>query len=125
MGLSVYLYGPTRDHVCECATCGNMHAATSADTLYDDNITHNLTEMAGEARIYQALWRPEEIGIEAASQLIHPLTKGLALLESDPERFKAFDAPNGWGLYVNFVPFVRKYLEACKRYPDARVEVSR
>ena len=53
-----------------------------------------------------------------------PLRAGLALLKSDPERFKKFDSPNGWGLYVHFVPFVEKYLEACEQNPDSAVEVS-
>ena len=58
-------------------------------------------------------------------QLIEPLTKGLALLKSDPERFEAFNSPNGWGMYKHFVPFVERYLEACKEHPDADVGVSR
>jgi len=92
---------------------------------YESNITHNLTSMAGEAGIYEALWRPEEIGITKASQLIEPLTEGLKLLESDPPRFKKFNSDNGWGLYKHFVPFVRNYLEACKSHPQSTVVASR
>lgn len=125
MSLDVFLYGPEQDHMCECTECGNAHKATRSDLLYSTNITHNLNTMAEEAGIYKALWRPEEIGITTASELIAPLSAGLALMESDPKRFKEFDSPNGWGLYVNFVPFVRDYLDACKRFPSARVEVSR
>lgn len=93
--------------------------------VYDANITHNLGKMADEAGIYKHLWRPDEIGITKAEQLIEPLRVGLALLKSDPERFKKFDAENGWGLYIHFVPFVEKYLQACEKYPDAEVSVSR
>jgi hypothetical protein len=99
--------------------------AVRLTTVYDSNITHNLGRMAEEAGIYQHLWRPEEIGIAAAEELIEPLSAGLALLKSDPARFKAFDAPNGWGLYEHFVPFVEKYLDACRENPDAFVSVSR
>jgi hypothetical protein len=53
------------------------------------------------------------------------LTRGLALLTSDPERFKAFNSPNGWGMYEHFVPFVAKYLEACVTHPDAGVSACR
>jgi hypothetical protein len=81
--------------------------------------------MAEAAGIYKHLWRPEEIGITRAQELIEPLTNGLALLKSDPERFKGFDSPNGWGLYVNFVPWVENYLNACVEYPDAEISVSR
>lgn len=99
--------------------------AVRPTTVYDANITHNLGPMAEEAGIYKHLWRPEELGIKTAGELIEPLAAGLALLQSDPDRFKAFDAPNGWGLYEHFVPFVEKYLDACRGNPDATVEVSR
>lgn len=93
--------------------------------VYWSNITHNLGEMAEEAGIYNALWRPDEIGITQAAQLIEPLQAGLSLLKSDPVRFKKFNASNGWGTYEHFVPFVEKYLEACQDNPDAEVSVSR
>lgn len=93
--------------------------------VYSSNITHNLTGMAAEAGIYKHLWRPEELGITKAGELIEPLTAGLALLKSDAPRFEKHNAPNGWGLYKHFVPFVEEYLEACKETPDAIVRVSR
>lgn len=93
--------------------------------VYSANITHNLGRMAVEAGIYEALWRPDEIGITKAAQLVEPLERGLALLKSDPPRFEAFNAPNGWGLYKHFVPFVEQYLEACRANPDADVSASR
>ena len=98
---------------------------TLSKPVYSANITHNLCEMAEAAGIYKALWRPEEERYYRASDLIEPLTKGLALLTSDPERFKAFNSPNGWGMYEHFVPFVAKYLEACVANPNAIITVSR
>jgi hypothetical protein len=92
---------------------------------YSDNITHNLNTMAQQAGIYMQVWRPEECGIKTASQLIEPLTVGIALLKSDPERFKKFDSSNGWGLYENFVPWLERYLEACINNPNAEVSADR
>jgi hypothetical protein len=98
---------------------------TLSAPVYSANITHNLGKMAAEAGIYKALWRPEEEGYYHAEDLIEPLTKGLALLTADPERFKAFNSPNGWGMYEHFVPFVAKYLEACVAHPDATIDANR
>lgn len=95
------------------------------EAIYSANITHNLGKMAAEAGIYKALWRPEEVDIETAQQLIEPLEKGLNLLESDPARFRQFNPPNGWGTYEGLVRFVRHYLEACQEYPTAKVSVWR
>lgn len=81
--------------------------------------------MAAEAGLYDYLWRPEEIGITTAGQLIEPLSRGLELMRGDPERFKKFDSPNGWGLYVHFVPWIEKYLKACTEHPDAEIDVCR
>lgn len=123
--------------------------------LFSANITHNLNTMAGEAGIYEALWRPEEMiapeiaarlhisekekgyhhedtkAIEAefptphARDLIEPLRAGLALMKSDPSRFEKLNPSNGWGSYDVFVPWIERYLEACEENPDAEVEVSR
>lgn len=93
--------------------------------IYSANITHNLTEMAEEAGLYEPLWHPEKLNITHAKQLIAPLQKGLALLLAEPDRFKAFDPPNGWGSYGHLVSFTKDYLDACGLNPEATVSVSR
>ena len=98
---------------------------TLNERVYSANITHNLGPMARQAGIYEALWRPEEKNYYCGKDLIEPLTKGLALLTSDPERFKALNPSNGWGSYDGFVAFVAKYLEACAEHPDAVINVNR
>ena len=94
-------------------------------TIYDANITHNLNKMAEEAGIYKHLWRPEEIGITKAAQLIDPLREGLALMKSDPPRFEKHNPANSWGTYEVFLSFVESYLYACEENPNASVDVSR
>jgi len=93
--------------------------------MYSANITHNLAKMAKEAGIYEVLWRPEEVGVIFAAQLIAPLRDGLVLLNSDPERFKQFNPANGWGTYDGLAQFVANYLAACEAHPTAEVSVSR
>jgi hypothetical protein len=95
------------------------------DYVFESNITHNLGIMAKEAGIYQACWRPEEINAEYASDIIPLLEKGLKDLKAKPEHYKQFNASNGWGSYEHFVPWVEEYLNACKQYPNAKIEVSR
>jgi hypothetical protein len=90
--------------------------------VFEYNITHNLTAMAAAAGIYDCIWHPEYVD---ADSLIEPLTNGLELLRSDPERFRKYDAENGWGTYEQFVEFVEAYLNACKESPDATIGVCR
>ncbi len=93
--------------------------------VFDANITHNLGKMARAVGLYEYLWCPEELGISRAGDLIPALKMGLAALEFEPPRFLEYEAPNGWGRYCDFVPFVRKYLAACEEYPDATIRASR
>ena len=98
---------------------------TDEHELYWANITHNLVAMAAQARLYDPIWRPDSHNIEKARALIPYLTQGLETLEKNPEFFRAYDAKNGWGTYDQFVAFVQEYLEACEKYPDANIKVSR
>lgn len=77
--------------------------------------------MAKEAGIYKACWRPEEIGITQAFQLIEPLTVAIATMRADRPRFEKFNPVNGWGLYVNFLPWIEDYLSACQENQTAVV----
>ena len=100
-------------------------ATYATEELFWKNITHNLGGMAKEAGIYEALWRPEEISATIAKDIIQLLENGVADRKKRPKHYKKFDSPNGWGLYVHFVPFVEDVLRACKEYPEAEIEVSR
>lgn len=93
--------------------------------VYSGNITHNLGAMARAAGIYEVLWRPEEIGVERAEQTVPLLKAGLERLKADPAQFETFNAPNGWGLYKHFVPFVEEVLAACEAHPRAIIRTSR
>lgn len=104
----------------------HLHATDGRpEEVYWRNVTHNLGGMADAAGIYKHLWRPDEIGITTAGELIEPLRAGLALLRSEPVRFEAFNPPNGWGTYGGLCEFVADYLAACEANPDATVWVSR
>jgi hypothetical protein len=97
----------------------------TTEDVFHGNITHNLNKMASQAGIYDCLWRPDEIGITEASQIIEPLRQGYRQLLDRPEHFKQFNPLNGWGDYDGFIAFVANYLAACNAYPEAKVMASR
>ena len=105
--------------------CEPVVAHMECKERYSANITHNLNTMADAAGIYKHLWRPDEIGVTHARQLIEPLTTGLAELRADAAKFRALNPPNGWGNYEWLVQFVADYLDACKANPQSAVHVSR
>lgn len=93
--------------------------------VFEKNITHNLGRMADAAGLYECLWRPDELGITTASQLIEPLRTGLKNLVDNAESLKQFNPTNKWGDYDGLVEFVTEYLAACEQAPDATVSVDR
>lgn len=103
----------------------DVYLTNGDEPVFEWNITHNVNKMAMDAGCYQALWRPDEEGITKASELVHLLEAGLLVLLSDPARFEAMNPENGWGSYDGLVTFVVEYLKACRKWPDATVEVSR
>lgn len=102
----------------------DFYLQKDGDLVFSSNITHNLNTMAEAAGIYKHLWHPEDIGVTKASELIKPLRAGAKELMERPTHFETFNSPNGWGLYVHFLPFVARILEACIAYPDADVSTS-
>ncbi len=96
--------------------------------LFWGNITHNLSKMASMADLRYPLWEPENYHygpLTKANQLIPVLRIGLEKLKNNPDYFELFTPENGWGSCDGLVAFVEMYLEACIKYPDASVCVSR
>ena len=116
MSLDVYLEGEPEEVDCYCSAGENVHKRIERKNYYEANISHNLREIAEVAGIYTALWRPEEVGITLASQLIVPLTAGLAGLRLNR---------GGSISYDYFIAWVDRYLDACRKHPLAHVKVSR
>ena len=134
MSLDVYLIGKTTEEPCQsqfyCQDCDQAHTFEHTrkvtEQFFDANITHNLGKMAEEAGIYTHLWHPENLPNQPvkAKDLIEPVAAGLALMKADPNRFKKHNAPNGWGLYEHFIPWIERYLAALREFPEADVHTS-
>lgn len=93
--------------------------------VYDRNITHNLGEMANAAGVYKHLWHPEELGITIAAELTEALRNALSDMRARPDFYKQYNPENGWGSYDGLVNFIKEYLEACEKYPNAKIYISR
>lgn len=131
MSLDVRLEGPPerRTEIHTCCDCEHQHEFTQhvVPELFHANVTHNLVPMAKEAGLYQALWRPDEAAppLTHAKHLIPLLEAGLDAMRENPAKFEALAPSNGWGTYAAFVPWVGRYLRACREFPDATIRVFR
>jgi len=93
--------------------------------VFSANITHNLNKMAMELGAYEHLWRPEDVNIEKAKQLAPHIDKYLTELVLDSNKYCKFNPENGWGIYGGLVKFMKEYLDACIKYPNAFVRADR
>jgi len=104
---------------------------TKPVSVYDNNITHNLSKMASEVKLsngltlYNVLWRPDEHELVLAKDIAELLDEGWNILQSEPDRFKQHNPSNGWGNYDGLCNFVYQYRNACWNEPDAKIEVCR
>jgi hypothetical protein len=100
-------------------------------SVYDNNITNNLSKMASEVKLsngltlYQVLWRPDEHELVYSKDIAELLDEGWNILQSEPDRFKQHNPSNGWGNYDSLCRFVYEYRNACWNEPDAKIEVCR
>lgn len=103
----------------------NIQEDYETNEVFSANITHNMGRMAQAVDIYTALWRPDEQGWTYAKDITGMLERGLKRLLKSPDNFKKYNPESGWGDYDGLVEFTKNYLEACKAYPEAKIEVSR
>jgi len=101
-------------------------------SVYSDNITHNLVEMASNVTLsngmtlYDVIWRPDEQeGLKLAKDIGELLDEGWNILMSDPVHYQQWNSDNGWGTLEGLEKFVYEYRNACWSNPDAEVEVCR
>jgi len=103
-------------------------------SVYDSNITHNLSNMAAQVEIswdnksitlYQLLWRADELGFKKAKDIADLLDVSWNMLLADPAYYKEFNPPNGWGSYEQLCNFVYNYRNACWNNPETLIRISR
>jgi hypothetical protein len=46
-------------------------------------------------------------------------------LEANPDKYKAYNAPNGFGNYDDFMKFCKLLLRKCREFPEAIIEASK
>lgn len=93
--------------------------------VFDSNLTHNLGRMAEEACLYHAIWRPDAIGANRASEITDSLVDGLRFMKRNRDSLSLFNPDNGCGCFDDLERFVESYLIACLVWPDAEISVYR
>lgn len=86
------------------------------------NITHNMTNLWEALGIYEQLYNSHG---KYANEVYNDLRRALDVLLSDPEYFKKYDSPNGWGTVDAAIRFLTEITEACKEYPYSYIDIDK
>lgn len=86
----------------------------------DENYTSNMASAWCEAGIMLHEWHGK-----LACECLPALNVGIAMIASDPERFRKHEPGNGWGHVDTMLVFLRKIRNACEENPSGLLEVSR
>jgi|SRR5215471_1525771 len=84
----------------------------------DGNITYNLGPMLRAAGF--PAW--DALQDAPASETGGMLRKVADTLRADPDHFRTFNPPSGWGDYEGAIEWAERFAAACARYPLAHVE---
>jgi len=105
----------------KCPHCGEITSLGEDETVFDCNITHNLSKMADVANINGATW---DAWGKKCKDVVKELEDGIKDMKARPEYYRQFDADNGWGTYDDFMPWLNKLLIAYKEFPEATIYTS-
>lgn len=97
-----------------CTNCGN-------DCKYEANYTSNVAGMWADAIGYPLA----DMHGRRAGDCITDLANAVARMDSDRPRYTAMNPPNGWGDANGARDYLDRLLQACRRWPDGEIEVSR
>lgn len=86
------------------------------------SITHNLAPMWLAAGLWPVLHESDGTSAEVVGKAI---ADKLVVMKDDPERFKKYESPNGWGKYTHAIDWLEGLVAECERAPKAIVRVSR
>lgn len=93
----------------------------TGEVVHEVNYTSNLNELlrvAESAAGRTPCW-PYSLGGWSAPEGAHWLSDIIRELETDPEAFREYEAPNGWGTLATLVPVLRDMLAASLREAPA------
>lgn len=94
------------------------------ETVYSNNMTHNLSKMANKAGIYDVLWN-YDVENKKPIETVDVLVKGYKKMIANPEKYKQLSSENGWGTYERFLPFISEHIKACLDFPNATISISK
>tara|TARA_R100000306_G_C4284714_1_gene96953 strand:+ start:113 stop:478 length:366 start_codon:yes stop_codon:yes gene_type:complete len=94
-----------------------------SELVFDEQFTANYGSMAEECGLADVIWKPYEISpLPCAFHVVPLLKDGIELLKLKPQHFKDLEPSNyGGGTYTQFLESCEKVLEACEKFPQARI----
>lgn len=90
-------------------------------TVFDANMTHNVSRMWRKAGIYDALYKSQG---RIAGDVVRELRVGLQKMLDNREEYEKLNPENGWGSYASAINFLRDVIIGCEDNPKGTVVIS-
>lgn len=92
---------------------------------HDHNITHNLAPMFRAAGVdWHDYYEHDGNGGRTAAEMLPEVVLAYWRLSDDPDYYRQFNPPNGWGDLECAVEFLRRLTLDLAKHPDGIVRVS-
>lgn len=95
-------------------------AVPKRETVFDANMTHNVTPMWREAGVYDALYMSEG---KTAADVLPALRLGFKDMQDNPGKYEAMNPTNGWGSYEGALTFLSALLGKFEANPTGIIGV--
>lgn len=98
-------------HQCNC---GQGH-----DRVFDRNYTYNIAKIAKEAG-----FSVNDFDGKNGAEIVAILDPAIERMNKNPDHFRQFNPPNGWGDFDSFVGLLEILLAHCHEYPSGYCRIS-
>lgn len=97
-------------------------ATRSEFRLFWKNYTHNVTPMWHKAKIYDELYNSDG---KHPKEIMEKLRLGLKDMQDNRKEYKILDPDNGWGDCDSAMAFLSDIIDACSRFPEGTIHISK
>lgn len=96
--------------------------SNDVDNIYSGNYTHNVAKMWRRSGVYDALYNSEG---KLAKDILPVLANGYEHMKENPSEYEELNPPNKWGSYEGALDYLKEVMDACRKYPNSKIAISK
>lgn len=107
----------------------DVYLSTTVDTGAVEPLTITVEEIGNYTFNVGGMWRKAlghsllELNGQAAGDALPRLREAVAVMESNPDEYRAMNPANGWGSYEGALEFLTRLRDRCQEHPKTTIVV--